>query len=316
MNELWLITALVFLAALMAVQGTYWFFTRTRKDQKAINRRVALGDRLTNASEVLETLRRERDLASDYIALFGGLHALVVQTGLRVDLRRLLLWTIVLAVGVLITLSYAIGFGLGTLALAILVAAMSVFLFLLRVRRQRINRFGEQLPDALDVIVRGLRAGHPFRVAVGLVGREMADPIGTEFGLFLDEITFGLDVNAAVDNLCRRVGHDDLAFFAVAINIQMQTGGNLAEILSRLSMLIRNRAKMRLKIRALTSEGRLSAVCLSLAPFMLFGIISLIHPGYFGEVRDHPLIMPALVVSLFLIATGNLIMYRMVNFKI
>jgi tight adherence protein B len=316
MDELWLITALVFLAALLAFQGTYWFFTRTRKDQKAINRRVALSARLTDASEVLETLRRERDLASDYVALFGGLHGLLVQTGLRIDLMRLLLWTIVLAVGVLLALSFAMGFGLSTLALAILVAALSVFFFLLRVRRQRINRFGQQLPDALDVIVRGLRAGHPFRVAVGLVGREMSDPIGTEFGLFLDEITFGLDVNAAVDNLCRRVGHDDLSFLAVAINIQMQTGGNLAEILSRLSQLIRNRAKMRLKIRALTSEGRLSAVFLSLAPFMLFLIITLIHPGYYGEVRDHPLIMPALVIGLFLIATGNLIMYRMVNFKV
>jgi tight adherence protein B len=316
MNELWLITALVFGAALLAIQGTYWYFARTRKDQKAVNRRLALGARLSNASDVLDTLRRERDLSSDYIALLGGLHGLLVQSGLRLDLGRLLMWTLLLAAGVLLLLSIALGFGPAAVALSLLVAFGGAFLFLLYVRRQRINRFGEQLPDTLDVIVRGLRAGHPFRVAIGLVGREMSDPIGTEFGLLLDEITFGLDINAAVDNLCRRVGHDDLAFFAIAINIQNQTGGNLAEVLSRLSTLIRSRAKLRLKIRALTSEGRLSGVFLSLAPFILFLIIMLISPAYFGDVRHHPFIMPALVVGLFLIATGNLIMYKMVNFKV
>ena len=314
-NELWVISALVFGAALLAIQATYWLVFRTRREQKAINRRVALSTRLADASEVLETVRRERDLAANHIPLLRGLHELLVQTGLRLDLSRLLLWSVVLAVGVLLVLSYAIGFGASALALAILIAAMSVFFFLLRARRKRIDRFGEQLPDALDVIVRGLRAGHPFRVAVGLVGREMFDPIGTEFGLFLDEITFGLDVNAAVDNLYRRVGHDDLTFFAVAINIQMQTGGNLAEILSRLSQLIRDRAKLRLKIRALTAEGRLSAVCLSLAPFVLFGMIRLLSPDYF-DIRDHPITLPAVFLGLFMLATGNFIMYRMVHFKI
>jgi tight adherence protein B len=153
-------------------------------------------------------------------------------------------------------------------------------------------------------------------VALALVAREMPDPIGSEFGILADEVTFGLELTAAADNLVRRVGHEDLAFFAVAVNIQSQTGGNLAEILSRLSQMVRNRAKLRLKVRALTSEGRLSALVLSLAPFILFGIISLIHPAYFGDIRGHPIVVPALIVGLTLLTIGNVIMYRMVHFKV
>src|SRR5207302_1725849 len=154
----------------------------------------------------------------------------------------------------------------------------------------------------------------PFRVALGLVAREMPDPVGTEFGILLDEINFGLDQRIAVDNLYERVGQDDLSFVSIAINIQSQTGGNLGEVLSRLSRLLRNRLKLRLKIRAMTSEGRLSGVFLSATPFVLFLIINLITPSYFGEIRGHPLVVPAAVIGSLLLGMGNLMIYRMVNF--
>jgi tight adherence protein B len=147
------------------------------------------------------------------------------------------------------------------------------------------------------------------------VAREMPDPIGSEFGIVADEITFGLEQSTAIDHLCRRVGQGDLAFFATAVNVQHQTGGNLGEILARLSRLLRNRSKLRLKIRALSSEGRLSAIALSLAPFVLFAIISLISPDYFGAVRNHPVVQLGAGVGLVLLAIGNFVMYRMVNFK-
>jgi tight adherence protein B len=180
----------------------------------------------------------------------------------------------------------------------------AVVLFLHAARTRRMARFAEQLPDALDVIVRGVRAGHPFSAALGLVAREMPDPIGTEFGMTSDEIVFGLDVRTAIENLHRRTGQQDLLFFVIAINIQTQTGGSLAEILLRLSRMIRSRAKLRLKIRALTAEGRLSAI-----------FLSLISPGYFAEVRHHPVIVPALVFGLTLLLIANVILYRMVNVK-
>jgi tight adherence protein B len=191
-----------------------------------------------------------------------------------------------------------------------------VALFLSVTRKRRMARFAEQLPDALDIIVRGVRVGHPFPMALGLVAREMSDPIGTEFGMTADEISFGLDIRTAIGNLFRRAGQEDLLFFVIAINIQTQTGGNLGEVLQRLSRMIRARAKLRLKVRALTSEGRLSAYALTAMPFVLFAMISLISPEYFGSVRHHPLIPPATIVGLALLFIANVILYRMVNEKV
>jgi tight adherence protein B len=143
----------------------------------------------------------------------------------------------------------------------------------------------------------------------------MPDPVGSEFVIVADEITFGLEQALAVASLRPRVGHNDLSFFSTAVNIQHQTGGNLAEILGGLSTMLRNRLKLRLKIRALSAEGRLSAVALSLTPFILFALITLISPDYFFGVKDHPIAIPALIVGGLLLVIGNVILYRMVNFK-
>jgi tight adherence protein B len=143
----------------------------------------------------------------------------------------------------------------------------------------------------------------------------MPDPIGSEFGIVADEVTFGLEQTAAIDNLCRRVGQPDLSFFSTAVTIQQQSGGNLAEIMTRLSRLLRSRTKMRLKIRSLSAEGRLSAIALSATPFFLVGIIQLIAPEYFAVVSDSWLIMPSIIFGMFLLVVGNIVMYRMVNFR-
>jgi len=182
-------------------------------------------------------------------------------------------------------------------------------------RSRRIFNFAEQLPDAIDIITRGVRAGLPFSSSVTLVAREMADPVATEFGMLADEIAFGLDLRSALDNLYRRVGQEDLLFLTVAVSIQSQTGGNLGEILSRLSKLMRSRSKMRLKINALSAEGRLSAVALTLLPFALFLIINFLSPAYYSTVRGNALLEPAIYLGLSLLVVGNIIMYRMVHFK-
>jgi tight adherence protein B len=313
-GELWVIYALVFGTALFAVQGLYWVVFRARYQRQLINRRLVLTDRLETPTQVFEALRQERGFGFSGPGL-EKLDELVVQSGLAITPSIWFGILFVLSAIFFLPLGLWLGLGLIALAIAILAAAGTLFVFLLRVRRRRIARFSEQLPDTLDVIVRGLRAGHPFRVALGLASREMPDPIGTEFGILADEITFGLDQKIALDHLIRRVGQPDLAFLSTAVNIQSETGGNLAEILSRLSLLLRSRMKLRLKVRALSSEGRLSAVFLSAMPFILVLIIHFIHPAYFGNVRDHPLLMPVLVLCLLLLACGNFVMYRMVNFK-
>jgi tight adherence protein B len=315
-NELWIIYSLVFGAVLLGVRALYWLVLRSRVEKKIINRRLALGSELADPVKVLDVLRRERGLGPlGSVPGLESLETLVMQAGLKVTPARLAIWAVGLTGLFYLPMILWLGVGFLAIVLAVL-AALAAGYFLLRwARARRIRRFSEQLPEALDIVVRGLRAGHPFRVAIGLVARELPDPIGTEFGILLDEITFGLDQQVAVDHLRARVGQEDLSFVSIAINIQSQTGGNLAEVLHSLSRLLRNRAKLRLKVRALSSEGRLSGLFLSASPFVLFLIINLISPSYFGYLKGSPLVVPALVVGLSLLAIGNFIIYRMVNFR-
>ena len=171
-----------------------------------------------------------------------------------------------------------LGIGLVSLILAVLVAAAAMFFYLERSRNKRIFAFTEQLPDAVDVIVRGVRVGLPFSSAVALVGREMPDPIGTEFGMLGDEIAFGLDVQTGLQNLYRRVGQEDLLFLTISLSIQTQTGGNIGELLGRLSRLMRRRGAMRLQVRALSAEGRVSGYTLSVLPIALILLINFVSP--------------------------------------
>lgn len=315
MDQLWIIYALVFGAVLLAVQATYWLAFRMRSTQKSVNRRLTLTQRLANPTAVLEALRQERGFADFDNQLARKLSDWLTQTGLQIDRNLLALVAFALSGLLFITLSISLGFGLTSVTIAVVMSVAIVFLWLRFKRSRRISRFADQLPDALDIIVRGVRVGHPFSVALGLVAKEMLDPIGTEFGMTSDEIAFGLDVRRAVENLYRRVGQEDLLFVVVSVNVQLQTGGNLAEILLRLSRLIRHRGKVRARIKSLTAEGRMSAIFLTLMPFILFGAINLVAPGYYGAVRGHPATILAVASALTSLAIGNVIMHRMVNFK-
>jgi tight adherence protein B len=315
LNELSLISALVFIAVLFAVEAIYWIAWRSHRAQKSINRRLMLSKQLGRSKEVVNALRDGRGLAGFDNPLLRRYNDFWLQTGLHLDRNLLLLCAFVLSVVLFGAFGLAFGYGLVAFATAVVVALASIVLFFKAVRHKRIARFAELLPDSIDVIVRGLRVGYPLPAALDLVAREMPDPIGTEFGMTSDEIAFGQDIRTAIENLYRRVGQDDLLFLIMAVNVQNQTGGNLAEILTSLSRLLRSRAKIHLKVRALSADGRMSAVVLSLIPFILFGLICLISPSYFGEVRDHPLVVPAVIYAAISLLLGNIVMYRMVNFK-
>jgi tight adherence protein B len=315
MSELGIITAVVFVAVALGVEAVYWLVSHSWSTNKSISRRLALGRELTSRAAVLNALREERSFFAGKHPLLRRLNDRLSQTGLRLDRHLLLVWLTALFVVSFLIWSFIFGAGMVSAAAAVVSTFCLAVLFLEMVRQKRIARFSELLPDAIDVVIRGIRVGYPLPLALELAGREMPDPIGTEFGLTSDEIAFGQDVRSAVENLYGRVGDEDLLFFVVAINVQNQTGGNLAEVLSRLSRLLRTRSKLRLKIRALSAEGRVSAVVLSLMPFILFGGIGLISPSYFGEIRNDPLVMPALIYGGLSLLLGNIVMYRMVHFK-
>jgi len=318
LNELAVIYIIVFCAVLLAVQGTYWFVTEQRRVQGAVNRRLLLAKQTGSAQEVFETLKRERGLTGVDNTHFARLNDLILQTGLRLDAKLVVAVAFSLGLVFFLLFALAFGYGLFSFIFSAIFAALSMVLFLALIRRKRIARFSEQLPNAIDVIVRGVKSGYPFTVALGLVAKEMSDPIGTEFGMTSDEISFGSDIGSALDNLFHRVGHEDLLYLIMSLKTQTQTGGNLAEILSRLARLLRERAVLRLKVRAISAEGRLSAVFLTAMPFVLFGVVSFMRPDYFFNevVLNHPLTVPALIIGLGMLGMGNIIIYRMVNFKV
>ena len=266
------------------VRGAYLLFFSTASYRSQINRRLALSKDKTDRESVLIELRRERGLTSggNYQLGLIAFNRLILQSGLTIGISRFFI--IVGTVSV-------VAFGLTMIFRGDIVEAMGALLFsstlmpffalrFLRSRRQK--KFAAQFPDSLDIIVRSLRAGHPVPIAVNMVGREMGDPIGTEFGIVTDEVTYGADLETAMRNLYARIGSDDLPLFVTAVAIQGSTGGNLGEILGNLSGVIRDRFKMRRKIRALAAEGRASAMILSALPIGMFIIIQFIAPEFYG----------------------------------
>jgi tight adherence protein B len=191
-----------------------------------------------------------------------------------------------------------------------------LYFTLIRKRAARQRKLEAQLPEAIDILVRSLKAGHPILAAIRLVRRELPDPIGSEFGVLADEITYGLDLESAMNNLAARVGQEDLTLVVIAAGIQASAGGNLAEILGGMSHVVRERLKTRLKVKAMSAEGRFSAMMLSILPFALFGILWLVAPSFYGEIWDQAIVKPVLFAAAVWLMIGNLVMHKMVRFRI
>lgn len=203
------------------------------------------------------------------------------------------------------------------LLVAVLVLPPSVWLlYLQHMRRQRVFRIEAQLPDTLDLMARAMQAGHAFSSALLIVGSEGPVPIRTEFQMTFDEINFGISTETALHHLTQRVASRDLRFFVVAVLIQLETGGNLTEILKSLAGLIRDRQRIAGTVRVLSAEGRLSAWILGLLPFVLAGILSVINHGFISKLWTDPLGIRLLEMSLTLMAIGVWWMWRMVRVEI
>jgi tight adherence protein B len=317
-DPIYLIWILVAASAGLFVEGIYLLCFSGASYRKNVNRRLRLLKNEPNRENLLVELRRERGLtrAGGYSMRFEWFSRLLLQSGLRMGMGKLLT---IMATGAL--LAYGVTFfirrdPLDALLVGVFCGTALPYLVLRILRGRRQKAFGAQFPDALDMIVRSLRAGHPVPIAINMVAREMPDPVGTEFGIVSDEITYGADLESALRNLYFRVGQDDLPLFVTAVAIQGSTGGNLGEILQNLSAVIRDRFKMRRKIRALAAEGRASALILSSLPIAIFAVIQLVSPDFYAGVWNEDLTKQALMVAGSWMGLGNFIMYRMVNFRI
>jgi tight adherence protein B len=219
---------------------------------------------------------------------------LLMKTAIQMD------WPLILEL-------FAASFALG-------IAGMLFYLRTLKSSRKK--RFAEGFPDALDIIVRSLRVGHPVSVSLSLAAQQIPDPIGSEFGIVVDEVTYGLELGEALANMSERVGVEDFQYFVVAISIQSETGGNLAEVLGSLAAVIRSRFRMFKKVQALAAEGKFSAQCLSVLP-PAFGIFTFaINPEYYLNVSSEPLFWKIGVLAITLQLVGIFAMYKMINFRV
>jgi tight adherence protein B len=317
-DPIYLVWLFVAISAGLTVEAIYLMCFSTASYRSRINRRLMLSKDRTDRESILIELRRERGLTSggNFRLNMVSLNRLILQSGLTVGFARLILMvaiTTLIAFGVTMILRNNI---MQALLAALFSATLLPYMALKFLRSRRQKKFGAQFPDAIDIIVRSLRAGHPVPIAINMVGREMPDPIGSEFGIVTDEITYGADLETAMRNLYFRIGSDDLPLFVTAVAIQGSTGGNLGEILENLSGVIRQRFKMRRKIRALAAEGRASAMILSALPIGMFLVIQLIAPDFYRSVWHEDLTKILLSVAGAWMGIGNLIMFKMVNFKI
>jgi tight adherence protein B len=317
-DPVYLIYGLVAVAVALLVEAIYLLFYTKASYRSKVNRRLRIMTGNQDREAILVQLRRERGLTShgEYRLPVVSLNRLVLQSGLTMGIYRLGIFIIF---GMLMTFS-AVMFVRDDIVDAVLVTMfcglVMPLLILRMLRNRRQKAFGAQFPDALDIIVRSLRAGHPTPIAISMVAREMKDPIGSEFGTVADEITYGADLETAMRNLYYRIGQDDLPLFVTAVAIQGSTGGNLGEILENLSGVIRQRFKMRRKIKALAAEGRASALILSSLPIGIFAIIQFVAPDFYKSVWHFDLTKIGLAIAGSWMLVGNLIMWRMVNFRI
>jgi len=290
--------------------------TRTRR------RLRSLANALQAAEDGDETslLRTDRNRESALDRVLAGLpfakHLTLrlYRAGLTLSLKRFLTISAALAcVGALCTMAFLPIPGTQLLGL---LAGLLPYFHVARLGRKRTLAFEQQFPDALDLLIRALRAGHSFSVGLQMVGDELPEPVGREFALVADEIQLGKDARSALANLAYRVDAPDLPFFVVAVTMQQETGSNLAEVLGNLSGVIRERFKLYGKVRGLTAMGRASANLLAGWPAVMVGSLYAVNPDYIRplwETKEGHLMM---LISAAMIAVGYFVCRRMATIKV
>ena len=325
-----LVLVLIFGATMLAIEGVAsWFRSRASVD-RVINHRLKLIASGMTRESVLSRLRRDDEaLQFSEATIFGRAGRAIVRllhgAALPFSAKSVLTAMGVAAAGLFLTVTasaYAAGYTMtgGTLFLALtfaLAAAIGLpMMVFARLRQRRRKRMEEQFPVALDTFVRGLRAGHPVSSALHLLTTEMKDPIGSEFGIVSDEVSYGSELRDALLRMAERWDMNDIHMFVVSLSVQSETGGNLAEILENLSAVIRERASLYMKVRALSSEGRMTAWILTALPVMAFVSCFTFNPAFYLDVAQERSFMIGFSGLLALYVVGLVSIRRMIDLKV
>jgi tight adherence protein B len=305
----WLLFVGVFLGALLLVEAMRQLLSRRETTTEARSRRMRM---VAAGSDIAERLSA---LAPQQAGKGGSLSALMASVGLNRAPGLYAVVALLCATAVSAALLQVIGL-VPAIVLSLALFVLLPLLIMTSMRDARRRKLSAQLPDALDLMARGLKAGHPLNTSIATVAETMPDPIGTEFGILFDQISYGDEMTVAVRKLAERIPTEDFQYLAASIAIQHGTGGNLGRILTVLSQVMRGRAMMRRRIKAMSAEGRVSAFILSSIPFLMVGLNSIITPEYYGGVVNDPLFVPLVLTALTLIALNAIVLFRLVSFKI
>jgi tight adherence protein B len=315
-----IIYGLIFLAVILLVEGIYLVaFGKSISLNSRVNRRLDLLEKGGQREQVLEQLRKEasQHLRARGIPLYSILATKAQKANIAFSPKALI------AVMGLLSVVAFLGLTIGTtaalpvrFAISLLMGVGAVYFWVSKKAKKRLDMIEEQLPDAVELMVRSLRVGHPFSSAIQIVAKEVPDPLGSEFGMIADEAAYGREISESLKDLAERIDMQDLRFLAVAVTIQSQSGGNLAEILDGLAKVIRARFRLFRRVRAITAEAKWSGMFLSAFPLVVLAVIQVLKPDYFDTVKDTPAFIPAALVVFVFLGINIIFMKIMVNIKV
>jgi len=315
-----IVYGLIFVGVLVLVEGLYLVaFGKSISLNSRVNRRLEMLDKGAGREQVLEQLRKEmqQHMKAKSIPLYSLLAEKAQKAAIAFTPKQLLM-----IMGGVSALAF-VGLSVGTSAeppvravISVVIGVGEVYMSINHKAKKRLGMIEEQLPDAVELMVRSLRVGHPFSSALSIVSKEIEDPLATEFGFIADEAAYGRDVGEALKDMAERLDMQDLRFLSVAVTIQQQSGGNLAEILAGLAKVIRARFRLFRRVKAITAEAQWSGKFLSAFPLVALAAILFQDPGYYDEVIDHPYFIPACFVVGILLGANLIVMRVLTNIKV
>ncbi len=315
-----IIYVVIFVAVLALVEGIYLtVFGKSISLNSRVNRRLDMMDKTGNREETLEKLRKEmtQHLKARNIPIYSILSSKAQKAAIAFSPKQLIMLMGAVSVFAFLGLTFSTGTELPIrVAISIGIGIGGVFVWINSKASKRMKLMEEQLPDAIELMVRSLRVGHPFSSAISIVANEVSDPLATEFGIIADESAYGRDVGEALKDMAERLDMQDLRFLAVAVTIQQQSGGNLAEILEGLAKVIRARFRLFRRVKAITAEAQWSGNFLSGFPVMALVAIQMVKPDYYDDAMLHPMFIPACIAVGGFLVVNIFVMRSLVNIRV
>ena len=315
-----IVYGLIFVGVFILVEGVYLtVFGKSISLNSRVNRRLEMLDKGAKREEVLEQLRKEMKQHSENrgIPLYSMLAEKAQKAAIAFTPAQLMLMMAAVTAFAFMGLTIGTQTGLITrVAIAAMMGIGGVYTWVSMKAGKRISLIEEQLPDAIELMVRSLRVGHPFSSAIQIVSKEIDDPLATEFGVIADEAAYGRDLGEALKDMAERLDMQDLRFLSVAVTIQQQSGGNLAEILAGLSKVIRARFRLFRRVKAITAEAKWSGKFLSAFPVLALIAINVMDPNYYDEVKDHWLYIPGCIAVGVFLGLNLIVMKILTNIKV